>query len=680
MRPDLEAAYAAFLQGDVPADGPICLRWATLDNDKFVALQKKAKKGSKAQRRTAAESLLAMVESFPSPIVHDGIIAHVYGELGEHERSLELRLHALSVTPTWSPVLAAQVIGNIGYTLGELGDLEAAERWLGRALTFDPVNPFVLGTLGEILCKRGTFARARGLRDYLRSYGCPDAHCQDLDVALAAHGKAHGKAHGNVAPEPYAPKPSDLRPSSTRDFARLAAMTMSDAGTQMRERLRGLALGAAMRGELGAARLYAMEGAEAPWEGDEARGELEAAWNRGVLALLVDAGAPLLPDGQARAAAFDAAVAARDTRTLRSFLVDPVPPFRVIAAEAIGDADARTILEEQMKLDACEGVAAREPGSYPAGYALHRLHVKDAGKQPLLLMPRDPSSKTLRALKKGEGLVFFATFPGLFTPAEGQWFDGALQRAAAVIATKDPKQQVAITQNGQTVQVVVSASKAPAEVVRALLDVLAGEDTKLRELVFGRFELPDGKKKHLFHAVRDPDAPEVYVEEDDWWERSFDFAQPPPLSEPEDGPSFMMMQSPKGMIPEIRLMPIRFDDVRVIYGLDDVDDAPPHARHDEVRAAIGEAFHASFRGAAPTWFNRKEVENGLDSITKNGRKGYAFALSGMRPAFVVHYPSGFRFREAELLEGLRAAVLKLGLAKVVHWSRSAGTWIFNVWE
>lgn len=71
----------------------------------------------------------------------------------------------------------------------------------------------------------------------------------------------------------------------------------------------------------------------------------------------------------------------------------------------------------------------------------------------------------------------------------------------------------------------------------------------------------------------------------------------------------------------------------------------------------------SFRGVPPRRFDEEDVED-----------------SRMCPEFVVHYPSGSRFREAELLEGLRAAVLSLGLAKVVHWSRSAGTWICNVWE
>lgn len=144
----------------------------------------------------------------------------------------------------------------------------------------------------------------------------------------------------------------------------------------------------------------------------------------------------------------------------------------------------------------------------------------------------------------------------------------------------------------------------------------------------------------------------------------------------------MMMQTAEGPVPEIRIPRFELRDVRVVYGLEDVDPRDAvEAREREVRAAIDAAMRDAFRGQPPERMNRSGDRDGaLDAIRFDGRDGFAFALEGMRPAFVVHYPRGFRFREHELLGAIAQATRAAKLAPVVQWARSSGTWIVNVWE
>ena len=196
----------------------------------------------------------------------------------------------------------------------------------------------------------------------------------------------------------------------------------------------------------------------------------------------------------------------------------------------------------------------------------------------------------------------------------------------------------------------------------------------------GRFAIPS-KKQPLWHAVDDPRYCGESIDEDDWWDRSFANSAPQPDSEPEGGPSFLLIQSAEGPIPEARLMRLQFDDVRISYGLADVEDRDPGVRDAEIAATLRSILQREFRGVPPEYFNKTGARNGaLDAITSHGKPGYAFALSGLVPEFVVHYPGCFRCREHEMLRALRELVLSVGLAPVIHWSRDAGTWIFNLWD
>lgn len=684
MNQRAEAAWESFESADVPALAPLCLFFADdLDNDAFVKIQKRARSGKKDKRLAAIEELVKIAERYPSPMLHDSVIASALDDVGEHGRALEVRLKALPFTPSWHPMLAGQVVGNVGWTLQRLGERDAARRFYERALTFDPTNPFVLASYGEVLAEAGETARARGIRAWLAKFGVPESQTKELDALLA-------KAPGDVTA--YAPGFDGLRPLSGRGWARLSAFVYTDEETPGRRFLRAMAVGAAMRGQMAYARLYADEGAT-PDEDDEGddglNADVDVAWSKALAAWLAPACEAVTRIGKARAAAFDAAVAKGDVVAVRAYLTDPLPILRVFAAEALhqlepGDADGLAVLEELELADVARGVSARPLEDNPAGFARWRIRAKQLGPRPLVRLGPSADDPVFAKLEKGEGLVFFLGFSRKITPEDAAWFDTQLQAAASEIAKEDPKADLFRDQNDQALQVTVRAAKKPALVVKAMLDAYGGEGTRLAELALGRYTLPDGKKRHLHHAVRSPASKQAETKQT--WKRSFDLTKPAPLSEPADGPSFMMMQTEDGNVPELRLAPIERADVRIVHGLEDVEareaDLPvAQVRERAVRDAVDAAISAALGGQPIERMNRSGERNGsLDAIRFDGRDGFAFAFEGMRPAFVSHYPAGFRFREHELLSALADATRAASLAPVVQWARSSGTWIVNLWE
>ncbi len=178
-------------------------------------------------------------------------------------------------------------------------------------------------------------------------------------------------------------------------------------------------------------------------------------------------------------------------------------------------------------------------------------------------------------------------------------------------------------------------------------------------------------------AVDDPRS-EVATEvsdEDEYWAASFDLSRPaPPILDPAG--MFSMMQTDHGLIAELR--PALFvPDVRVSYGLMDVDDRELDARGREVARMVRQCFDTAFGGKAPPFLDREAEDWALDAIAKQGRRGYAFALR--RDSLLTSMVMRYRYRENELLYALRAAVLALGLAPVVHWDRG-DVFIVNLWE
>ena len=113
-----------------------------------------------------------------------------------------------------------------------------------------------------------------------------------------------------------------------------------------------------------------------------------------------------------------------------------------------------------------------------------------------------------------------------------------------------------------------------------------------------------------------------------------------------------------------------------------VEQRSPDARHDEVVGSLRRHLAEQFYGVPPTYLSRTGDHNGgIDPIRYANRNGFAVAVSGLSPEFVVYYPDVFRPCEAEMFAALRAVVRECGLAPVVHWSRTGGgTWIYNIWE
>lgn len=672
---DLETAWKTFETRDVLAVDVLCLRWAALDGARFVALQKKAASGKPESRRKAAAELLAMVADLPTPELFDGVLSSVAMDRGDRDEALALKLRALALTPRWHPVLAARVVGNVGWTLQAMGRLDEAVVWFERASTFDPVNPYVLGSLAEIRAHRGDRDGAAALRRWLARTGCPVALCADVDAVLGAIPEA-GPVH--------APDLAGLHSLDMRGWGRLVATCLADDQTPIPRRIRAMAIGAAMRGEVGMARLLIAEAEETcdPEIGGAEVDPVERAWITATDRWLAASGIAAAPaDGQARAGMFDAAMAVGDRATIVRHLCDPVAPFRVMAAEMLGDEEGRAWLEEVAAVEARDGRSAAAPSSDPASAALHRLRVRQVGPRPAAVIPPDGRLATSTKLGKREAVVAWATFPGLPTPEEQVWFDERLRAVAGEVAEEEPDAQILTDGLANTLQIMFQKVKAPARVAAALVEHLGGEGSLLRDLVIGRYEVPDGKKHHLFHPTADPGAPERDVAAEARFAAAFDPDAAPPRTEPEDGPSMIMIPSPQGHVPEVRLPSLRQPDVRVVYGLENVEDRPGDDAVAAFGAALDAALHETFRGVPPERFDEKGETNGRpDAIAHAGRKGYAVALHGLCPEMVVHHPTSFRFREWELLAAFRLVVMRLGLAPVIQWERAEGTWIVNVWE
>jgi tetratricopeptide (TPR) repeat protein len=679
-----EKAFTEFESADISPGEYLALRWdTTLDNKKFTDLQNQTRCGDKKKQIKAAEELIKMTKHLKTPIVLDGFIAFGFSNSGEHERSLEARLEALRLTPAWHPNMTGQVVGNVGWSLQQLGELEGSRQFYERTLTWDPTNPFVLSSIAEIFAQQDQMDKAWGIRAYLESFNYPADHMADLVKLMKGAAKP-----ANIAP--YDPGSVKLRRSSFRDWARLVACCWVDHNLSQKEKLRAQSLGCAWRGQFAMARIFAQWCEDEEFTGFEKRKPLEKSWAAAIAAYMAASGEQAEYDGDKRLEAYEKADAEKNLAGLAAGLYEVNSTVRVFVASRLQTEDALVLIEEQAALEEKSGTSTQTPQDGGATGTLYRLQVKAAGRQPLLIVPAEGAAHPVfqGKLDKREGIVAWATFPGLMDDEDTTWFAASVQRMAQQLIKQDKKEkgaQIKQSDNGQTIQVMITKLNNPAAAVQAIIDAFGGRESRLYDLVIGRFEVPDGKKNTLFHHAADPrfgeDACEDDSDGDEWWERSFDLDQTPPPPEPCEGPSFMMIQSSEGHVPEVRLMPIRFDDVRVIYGLGDVEYRQGDKREAEVRAALKKALDMRFRKLPPPFFNREaEEEKSLDCMESHGRKGFAFAALLLDPKTIAHYPQNFRIRELEMLQAVRDVVLECKLAPVIHWYRGEGRWIFNVWE
>jgi tetratricopeptide (TPR) repeat protein len=675
MSTESDPAFEAFLAADLDVASFLALDDADLDGEAFAKAQKQSRKGPKDKRAKAAEKLAEMLADVRSGPALDQVVASAFDRAERWADALEVRKKALALGGAWHPVHAGRIVGNVGHDLQKLGDLAAAATWFERALSFDPTNPFVVESLAEVALARGDLATAFGMREYLGSMGLPASFAEDFDAAARKVARPKDVAA-------YVPDLSRLRALSDEGYARCTVATLFDQNGSEGVAFRNHALACAMRGDFDHARLAAETGAALEEEGPDAI--VERAWAQALVRALSARGEPLDPDPDQRLAA------AADPTRLRAALHDFHPLLRVTAAERLG-ADVRgdALLRVQAAMEARRGVAYRHAAQtgLTATRVLRMRKAQAAGARPPIVVPAEGADHPVfSSLKEGEVLAVWLSWDEPITQDLAQKFGVALQKAAARTAQKDPKAGIRHDADPFSIAIfLLACSNDPQAAVRAVLEEIAGVgaspgDSRLapREVVVARVVPSD--TGGISHAVPDPRMDvDADVDHAARWAASFDASRRPPASEPEGG-LFISMPSLNGNVPELRLMPLFFPDVRVVYGLPEVTERERPARADDLAGALARALDARFRGLPPGFYGKGDRQQRVDAIASEGRAGYAFALSGLTADMVVHLPHTFRFREYELFAAIADVVRELSLAPAVHWYRGEGTWIVNLWE
>src|SRR5258706_12363946 len=126
----VEPAWQSFLANDGPVETTLALHYVDLDdhdldNDEFRAEQQKSLAGSEAEKSAAADALVKYGEAVGSSHVWDGVVAAAFDRAKRYADGLEARRRALLLAPTWHPQEAPRVVGNVGYDLQMLGELDA---------------------------------------------------------------------------------------------------------------------------------------------------------------------------------------------------------------------------------------------------------------------------------------------------------------------------------------------------------------------------------------------------------------------------------------------------------------------------------------------------------------------------------------------------------------------------
>ena len=235
----------------------------------------------------------------------------------------------------------------------------------------------------------------------------------------------------------------------------------------------------------------------------------------------------------------------------------------------------------------------------------------------------------------------------------------------------------------RSLNVTVSGLERPVPAVDRLVEAYRDSELPLFEVFLVRRSVDASGEPA--DPVADPRMPRPaeYPDAGALWRAAFDAELPPPPSENPSG-MLALMTFPDGQVlNETRGMPLFFEDLRIVYGTPEVDVLPPDQRSAEVaqvlRRSVVEAFP---RGAAPVFFNGAKEEDRVVKVRRGERIGYSFALSRGPEAvgpLAVRYPESFRFREYELMRGVKSAIRKLDLEPVVLWHRGT-LYVLNVWE
>lgn len=181
-------------------------------------------------------------------------------------------------------------------------------------------------------------------------------------------------------------------------------------------------------------------------------------------------------------------------------------------------------------------------------------------------------------------------------------------------------------------------------------------------------------------SVEDDELPEFSYPDswEEFWKNSFDERKPIPYPEDVEGMYSYMVGQDGDYISELRGSVIYFPDLRISYGLVDIDYLPYDDASERASEILQEKLAKYFYGEVPAVFNREpEMDGPLDRIEHDGRTGFAFAVK--RDNMVEYYGYGYRYKEYELFLALREVIEELGLTPVIHWDRR-DVYIFNLWE
>jgi tetratricopeptide (TPR) repeat protein len=691
----LEEAYEAFSAGDVSVEQHLSLRFAgDIDNDAFVALQEQARGGSKTEKREAAEELSKLLAGIPSSTTWDGVVACAFDAADAYGEALELRRRALLCAASWHPLEAPRLLGNIAYDLFQLGEHTESIRWLERALGWDPTNPYVLETLAESSVALGDAGRAAAIREYLSDRKYPKEHFGPIDAAMKSR-----KLKAPSGTRPYAPAHATLRRLDETGFWRFAAACTFDTGLLEMEQLRGHALACAMRQRLDVAVLAARAATQAKWGGFKELRKIQEAWAKAVdeaidgfvpgLSLVLKTGGAFALDPEKRFQHLQK-VAASGARAIQGMLFDPHPAIRVSACAQLlelGDESGVPYLEELAQVERRMGQDVAR-GGVTASALLRELRRREApAPTELLLIPEEgPEHPLFGELAPGEALSIMLTFARSLRPPEVEKLQSTMEAvdAAAAWASGGATPRISVQGAEGSLHLVVAGVNEPQKKASAVLRVFKESGLPVREVMLARFTLPEDETSD-WHALDDPRMPpcEYYDDNDARWEALFDPRKTAPASEPEGGLFIMMPNGQGGYVRERRNAQLFVPGVRISYFTPEVDYPEVDAgepRRAEVQRDVLRSLEHAFRGARPPIRDREGQANTVDVIERTGRRGYAFALEGQTEEMIVHYPGSFRYREYELMIGLRDAIRTLRLAPVINWYREGGLYILNVWE
>lgn len=305
--------------------------------------------------------------------------------------------------------------------------------------------------------------------------------------------------------------------------------------------------------------------------------------------------------------------------------------------------------------------------------------------QSVILLPESIlQSVLLKQLSEDQAVLVHLTFDALDPEKEYEKINGTYHQWADAVdwKTAGGEPQFNVSVNETRLEIGFAGVPHPVVPIQSLLQAYTQSGLPLKKAFVSVVEL-DEEGAPSPHGEDFQETPEFesLEDEDDFWKRSFDLTTPPPDTEDPDGMFAVAQMDGGGMITEFRPFTLYFPDVRVVYGLGNIEDEPPNERCHTLLASLRKALAAYFtpnEQEAIQLFNQEgEANQRLDRIRHEQRMGYSFAVR--REDLSAFVGEHFRYMEYELLLSLRDVVRQENLQPTLHWSRDE-VYIFNLWE